>query len=328
MRAALLPTPGDPFMLAYWLRNFETWHQEVDELIVYVNGQRDPEAVAYDRRIIEEHGGRMLYSPDTVGHDGALLGLLLETSAEYVVLCEDDAYVRKPIMVGVSFVGIEDGKYDIVGSPRHEDYAGQTMEWGPYTPGALDELRHGLWPAFLFARRNDLLATDRIFGDRAWPRGGNIPGWGYVGPAACDYIGIAAEFVHLDTFFGTTFQLRAAGLRTHLVHHVRLYDPKATEDWLAEDPPWFHVTGLSTLPPVLDGTDPATLPDMDAHGGLWTRRMAWWELVTQRGADVPGMAERWRILADFRRRSGMRAEDDEAWLLRFLKWEPRAMVPA
>jgi len=28
--AALLPTPGDPLLARYWLRNYETWRDEVD----------------------------------------------------------------------------------------------------------------------------------------------------------------------------------------------------------------------------------------------------------------------------------------------------------
>lgn len=326
MRAALLPTPGDPFMLAYWLRNFETWRDQVDELVVYVNGQTDPDIVAYDRRLIEEHGGRMLYSSTTVGHDGAMAGLLHDAQADLVVLCEDDAYIRHPEAVGEAFADIEEGRFDLVGSPRHEDYFGSFMEWDEYKPGDLAELRHGLWPAFLFARRSDLLATDQIFGDRAWPRGTIIVGWGYVGPAVCDYVGIAAEFVHLDTFFGTTFQLRHAGLRTRLVHHVRLYDPKATEEWLAEDPSWFHVTGLSTLPGVLSGEDPATLPDMDAHGGLWTRRLAWWHRVWYFQPDLPGSDVRGQQYLDFMHRSGIRWDDIDAWEDRFHGWVTWAEV--
>lgn len=332
MRAALLPAPGDPFMLAYWLRNYETWRDQVDELVVCVNGQTDPEVIAYDQRIIEAVGGRMIHSPYTLGHDGAMLRLLENTEAELIVMCEDDAYVRHPEAVGASFAKIESGETDIVGSPRHEDYAGAWQEWGDYVPGDLAELRHGLWPAFLFIRRADLLATDKVFGDRAWPRGGNIQGWGYVGPAVCDYVGIAAEFVHLDTLFGTTFQLRSAGLRTDLVHHVRLYDPKATEDWLAEDPPWFHVTNLSTLNGVTAGGDPSVLPDMDEHGGLWTRRVAWW-LRTYHHSDqeTPGHAVFGVQLGDFITRTGMRPEDLAAWFARFdpwVTWDERARVAA
>jgi hypothetical protein len=222
MRAALLPTPGDPFILAYWLRNYETWRQHVDELIVYVNGQTDPEMVEYDRHIIEEHGGRMIYSPDAVGHDGALLRMTEETSAEYVVWCEDDAYVRRSMDVANGFASIESGLYDLVGSPRHEDYAGQWQEWGDYQPGDLEELRHGLWPTFLFARRRDLLATDLWWLDQHWRIGETIVGWGTVTPEACGFVGLSDEYVHLDAFFGMTFQLRAKGLRTRLVHRVRL----------------------------------------------------------------------------------------------------------
>jgi hypothetical protein len=325
MRAALLPTPGDPFILAYWLRNYETWRNEVDELIVYVNGQTDPEMVEYDRRIIEEHGGRMMYSPDAVGHDGALLAMMRETSAEYVVWCEDDAYVRKPIMVGVSFVAIEDGKTDIVGTPRHEDYAGQYVEFEPYQPGALIELRRGLWPTFLFARRADLLATDLWWLDHTWMLGDTITDWGVVTPEACKYVGISETFVHLDAFFGMTFQLRARGLRTKLIHHVRLFDPRAAEDWLAEDPPWFHITNISTLSSALAGVDPATLPDMDSHGGLWTRRLAWWRHVAGL-SDRPDAGARVEVLTRFAARAGIDPFVVAQWQARFAAWEPVAVM--
>ena len=307
MRAALLPTPGHPQMLAYWLRNFATWRNEVDELIVYVNGAR-PEDVAACWRMVTEAGGRFISSPDTAGHDGAMLRLLRETKADLIVLCEDDAYVRRPGSVEAAFARIQNGETDIVGSPRGEDYiTSPVADWGPYRPGALRELRHGLWPAFLFARRADLLATDRFFGDRGFPRGGQIPGWGYVSPDACAYIGIGAEFVHLDTFFATTFQLRNAGARTELVHHVRVYDAAATEAWLAEDPPWFHVTNLSTLWEVLAGTPPEKLPDWAPGGGLWTRRVAWWQRT---GINLEAFISRADIDRDELRR----------WHERFAPW--------
>ncbi len=304
MRAALLPTPGNPAMLAYWLRNFATWSGEVDELFVVVNGP-DPEPAA---RLAREAGARVAAFPLPIGHDGAMLELLQGTTADLVVLCEDDAYVRHPGAVRAAFDRIAAGETDIVGSPRHEDYVTSPLqEWGPYTPGDLAELRHGLWPAFLFARPADLLATDRIFGDRAWPRGGSIPGWGPVTPAVCDFIGIAAEFVHLDTLFGTTLQLRAAGLRTELIHRVRVYDPAATEEWVKADPPWLHVTGLSTLPAVLNGAPLDTLPDYGPGGGLWTRRLAWWQRC---GVDVAAFLERADIdVAELRR-----------WHERFAPW--------
>lgn len=311
MRSALLPTPGDPFMLSYWLRNYETWRDQVDELVVLVNGQSDPELQRYAIRLVQEAGGRCLVVPSRIGHDGTLLYLLQNTAADLVVLCEDDAYVRKPEVVGESFERIADGHSDLVGSPRHEDYFGQYVDFGPYVPGDLAELRHGLWPAFLFARRTDLLATDQRFGDRAWRLGEMIEGWGTVTREACEFVGIAPDYLHLDTLFGTTFQLRAKGLRTDLIHHVRVYDAKATEEWIKEDPPWVHVTGLSTLDYVLE--DRQDIPEPP----LWARRLAWWWRTT---TYQPGEDERREMLMRFADRLGIGIIELNDWAARFDKW--------
>ncbi len=324
MRAALLPTPGDPFMLSYWLRNYETWRDQVDELVVVVNGQKDPELQQYAQKIVTEAGGRCLVITDSLGHDGAMRYLLANTEADLIVMCEDDAYVRHPEAVGQAFERIEQGKTDLIGSPRHEDYFGQTQEWGTYIAGDLHELRHGLWPAFLFARRSDLMATDQRFQDQAWWIGDHIPGWGVVTPEACEFVGIGPEMVHLDTFFSTTFQLRAAGLRTELVHHVVVQDPKATEEWLAEDPPWFHVTNLSTLPAVLNGDPVETLPDWAPGGGKWTRRLAWW-LHTTYGIE-PVSDRVWR-LHEFIARADVSWVDIGTWQNRFEPWTTWADLP-
>jgi hypothetical protein len=226
MRAALLPTPGDPFMLAYWLRNYETWAAAVDDLVVLVNGQTDPEVLAYDRAIVEAAGGRFFSTPDRIGHDGAILRLLQLTGARHVVLCEDDAYVRKPAEVARAFARIEDGELDIIGSPRHEDYASSPLQvWPDELTKEHEEVRRGFWPAFLFIARDDLLSTDRIFGDRRWNIGNTIAGLDMpVTRDLCEYVGISPNYIHLDTLFGTTFQLRARNPKVELVHHVRLFD--------------------------------------------------------------------------------------------------------
>ena len=333
MRAALLPTPGDPFMLSYWLRNYETWREHVDELVVVQNGTQTAEVVEYDRRIVEAAGGRFITFPMSIGHDGAMRWLLQNTEADHIIMCEDDAYVRHPEKVGWAFDLIESGQTDLVGSPRHEDYVTSPLqEWGEYKPGDLAELRHGLWPAFLFIERRHLLETDQLFGDRGWPRGGHIEGWGPVTPEACAFIGIGAEFVHLDTFFGTTFQLRAKGLRTELVHHVRVYDAAATEAWIAEDPPWFHVTNLSTIGSVLDGTPIEQIPDCGIGGGLWTRRVAWWQRTWAfSDDDAPGADRYSALMEDFMYRARIADADVNAWGRRlggWVTWDERARVPA
>jgi glycosyltransferase involved in cell wall biosynthesis len=301
-------------MAEYWLRNFETWGEYVDQLVVCVNGPDTAEAQA----LYEKAGAKVISFPDRLGHDGAINALLDATDAEYIVLCEDDAYVRKPEAVDLAFRQIDSGVVDIVGSPRHEDYASSPLQhWPDDVNDSPTELRRGFWPAFLFARRNDLLSTNRYFGDTRWNVGERIAGWRTVTMEDCLFVGISPDFVHLDTFFGTTMQLRAKGLRIDLVHHVRLFDAAAADQWLAEDPPWFHVTGLSTLDEALSGrTD---LPDLDEHGGLWTRRLAWWYEVTM-DSRLPGKAKRFRDLMDFQRRAGIRPTDVDEWWVRFEPW--------
>ena len=69
MRAALLPTTGDPFVVAYWLRNYATWRDEVDELVVLVNSSRsDADGNAYVREQVEAAGGRVIFLDIALGH--------------------------------------------------------------------------------------------------------------------------------------------------------------------------------------------------------------------------------------------------------------------
>jgi hypothetical protein len=230
------------------------------------------------------------------------------TDAEYVVLCEDDAYVRHPSEVGKAFRAIEQNEVDVIGSPRQENYWDSPIEteWGPLTDDP-SEMRRGLWPAFLFAARMDLLGLDLT--DRRWFIGDTI-GKNVVTYDLCKAVGIADDFVHLDVMFSATFQLRET-LRIGLVNRVRTFDARATEEWVAYDPPWFHVTGLSTLEDALSGrTD---LPDMDEHGGLWTRRVAWWLRVAQ-------TTQRRLDLWDFARANGITYEAVEEWQARMDPW--------
>jgi len=304
VRAALLPTPGNPHMLRYWLANFETWREHVDELLVYINGG-DPADHEESFDLATDAGAKVVATDWSAGHAGALLALVQGTEADNVVLCEDDAYVRWPASVREAFDDAENGL--AVGSPRHEDYHGHTVAFPPYTPGDFSEMRRGLWPTFLFIKRQHLFDTDRNFSDMRWTIGSHIEGWGDVTRELCEYVGVAAEYVHLDTFFGTTFQLRAKGLRTRLVHHVRLFDAAAADNW--EPGPWFHVTGLSTLQDALSFDGSTFLPDLDEHGGLWTRRVAWWRRV---GIDM----------SEFIRLVGIREDDLAAWDRRFDRWAP------
>lgn len=307
MRAALLPTPGNEHVARYWLRNYEIWRDHVDELVVCLNG---PNGV---RAMYEAAGAKVISFPQRLGHDGAIDALLDATEAEHVVLCEDDAYVRRPFEVHRAFDAIEVGRLDIVGSPRHEDYASSPLQvWPNKMTQDKEELRRGFWPAFLFARRPDLIATDRVFGDQRWNIGEMVEGWREVTAEDCAFVGIAPDYIHLDTLFGTSIQLRSWSPNVDLVHHVRLFDAAAAEQWIDADPPWFHVTGISTLD-QLDWPLGA-LPDYGPGGGLWTRRLAWWRRI---GVDIE----------PFLARADIDPVELAKWDERFARWDPVA-VPA
>jgi hypothetical protein len=322
MRAALLPTTGDPFIVAYWLRNFATWRDEVDELIVLANAYsfRD---IDFVRREVTAAGGRFYATRTPLGHGVAIRNLIEITEADHVVLCEEDAFVRERGFVTGAFDRLEAYEVDVIGSPRGEEHV--RVEWGSYDPSDTAEIAHNLWPAFLFASNADLRVTSQQFGDRQWALGQMVEGLGLVTPEHCTLVGVAPDRIHLDTFAGTTFELRAAGLQVELVHHTRLYDLTASWKALADDPPpWFHVTGSSELPHVLNGTRPESLPDYGKGGGQWVRRLAWWERIVN-AVGAPGKAEYLDLFARFREQAGIDAAGE--WSALFDAYEGVA-VPA
>lgn len=305
MRIALLQTPGEACTVAYWLRNFETWRGEVDKLIVLVNNLYYPDIAAYDKQAFEAVGAKVTFVEGRVQH-GDCIDILLNQAYDLdpdalVVLVEDDAYVRKPGSVRAAFDRIESGQTDIIGSPRYQDHLTDPVEdvWGPITSD-FGETKRVLWPTFLFARAFDLRNTNRRFGYDIWRVGERIAGLELdVTPELCKYVG-TGEYCALDVFYGTSYQLRAAGHRIEHVNHVRPWRPEPTVEWVKEDPPWVHATELSTIlgsiMPTRPGWDPADkdqLPDLAPGGGRWTRCVAWWQRLARSNPDLPGHVERY-----------------------------------
>ena len=113
MRAALLPAGGDPFVNAYWLRHYaQLWADEVDELRIVVCGQNDPGVVRYMLdRVNEAPHARVEFFGGRTDHGAVMRYLVDQTSADHIVLLEDDAFVRHP--------GVVNERFDrIVGLPR------------------------------------------------------------------------------------------------------------------------------------------------------------------------------------------------------------------
>ena len=265
-RAALLPAGSDPFLLAHWLRNYLTWSDSVDELVVMVSGHLELEALGYiDDLIRSAPHARMAYYNHRTSHGLMLEALTRYTRAKTVMLCEDDAYIRRPGIVDEAFAFAEAG--GIVGTSRI-GYATDAII-NAATKALGDQ--HSYWPCFLFVGRDRLLATDMTLGAREWRPGDEILGTRIEQDEAS------------DTFVWASYQLRAMGLPETLHENHRL-----AGQVVPDDAPWFHVGSLS------GGHGYAfmgemTPEDFDHEIGVWhqlppgnaAQRIAWWARVWQ-----------------------------------------------
>ena len=273
MKAALLPTSGEPHLAAYWCRAYtNTWRGEVDELVVYVNG--DTAAVP----IYASVGARVLATSERLNHGAVIDMLLAETRADTVVLVEDDAFVREPRAIAMSLALVADGI--VLGCPRGGmDPAiaeAADRKWGPVV-GPDTSSGHGLWPCFLFGRTSDLRAAGS-FASRTWGSGEIIPGLGYTVP----------YLMTTDTASAAAFVLRDRCTIIPIVQHKELWQKDLPE----HGAPWLHAGGLSTDPG-------AARPDIgmdNLEGRDWAHRFWWWRRI---GLDYADDYRRARVEPDY-----------------------------
>lgn len=264
--AALLPTPGDPLVARYWLRNYEVWKGEVDELLVLVNGP-DPGVAG---SMYAGAGARVITYDHRMGHGEALNALLDSTDADTVVLLEDDAYVREPAAIWSRLDLASQGW--IIGSPRWgmapELEQASNDRWGDIV-GPDGSIGSGLWPCFLFARTEVLRATGVGFQGGEFHRGQTVPGLNYT---------IQGESAGVDTASLMAFVLRDRYPITLDVQHKELWQKKLP----ADGAPYFHAGGFSTL-----GQMPREGCGGSNEGLDWAHRVFWWRRI---GID-PGLLD-------------------------------------
>lgn len=265
-RAALLAAGADPFLNAYWLRHYRTWADEVDELHVAVCGPIPQEVVEYTQTCIENvPHARMRHLPQRTRHGQVLSLLLGETSADHVLLIEDDAFIRRPGIIDEAFGLIERGETDLIGCPR-DSYASESLISAARERFGDEPRGLAFWPCFLFVARDRLEATDKVFDSTIWPSGSAFLGT------------TLTEEAEADTFIWASYQLRDQGLLVSLRDGYRLGDP------IPADAPWFHVGSLSSghgwawqgdLTPERYGAEVDTWSRLPA--GEAAKRMAWWQ---------------------------------------------------
>jgi hypothetical protein len=248
---------GDPFLTAYWLRNYETWRGEVDQLVI---GLIDPgeevqahiAALAPDARIVTIHR--------RMPHGRVMELLLSETDADEILFVEDDAYVRHPGVVDAAFRALAD--VDVVGTLRGPDIIDGV------------EFSH-LLPCFLFARRETLAGLD--FGTAN-----------------------GSDGIHRDTFGMASFALRDKRLDVRKPYLIPYKVPARPqfESWITDDPPWFHVGGLSMGYGGWLGNDIGQEPYGEDLGWDLACRIAWWERCLAETDGLPGPRARYRAALD------------------------------
>lgn len=281
-RAAILPFPGDPFLLNYWLHFFDTvWGDEVDKLYVYLNSPIEKPVVDYIRSLCASRPKiNFTYEDHQIEHGDVINRTLDLVTEELVMLVEDDGFIFKKGMVDRCFGYLESGDYDIVGSKRGscsiEILTRAKQLWGLDYAGEGDQ-GCNFWPNFFFTKKSTLIATDRNFAARSWKKGEEIVALSRPGDP---YLAQGDPAVG-DTFVNTSLQLQAAfpqerikyipqyhGSPDDLEHSSRSYN---IFDGLA---PWCHIGSLSSgVGGILQ----------DGHGRALTRRL----LDPDKGENYP-----------------------------------------
>jgi hypothetical protein len=204
-RAVILPYPGDPFLINYWLNLYDqVWGEEIHKLYVYLNSPIEKEVVDYiEERVKRSKNTVFIHNNVQIGHGESIDACLDLVQEDILMLIEDDTFVFKKGVIDECFKKIESGYYDIVGSKRGS-CSFEIMKWARIKFG-IDYTGEGdqgpnFWPSLFFCKTKILRETDRIFGARAWKKGERVE-W-------IDHIIQNEDIACGDTFVNTSLQLR------------------------------------------------------------------------------------------------------------------------
>jgi glycosyltransferase involved in cell wall biosynthesis len=211
-RAAILPTPGDPFINGLWLSSFRLWKNEVDKLYVCVNSGLDDEVLEYTKEIYEREGAEVLLQSSFAGHGVAINKCLDACREKNILLLEDDFYILQRNQVDRLFNIIENGEVDAVVSSRGSCSAGlHTKINEVFGLTGQVSLVPNFWPCLYLSDKKHLIETDRWLDSVNFYNGDRVDDLDWT--VNCDE--------HGDTFVGTSIQLRSKGLRFHYEEQYR-----------------------------------------------------------------------------------------------------------
>lgn len=251
-RAVILPFPGDPFLLNYWLSLFDKyWGEEIDKLYIYFNSTIEQGMVDYIQSLCASRPTiQLIYNPVQIEHGDAINKTLDLVTEDYVMLIEDDAFIFRSGMIDWCFTQVEEGGYDIVGSKRNscstEILKKAKQVFGIPYDGEGDQ-GPNFWPSFFFCKKDLLLKTNRYFGAKAWKKGEVIE--------VLDNHVVEDDVIASDTFVWASLQLHALvperkilyvpqyhGHPDDLDHFITHY----RHSMFGGEAPWCHIGSLSS----------------------------------------------------------------------------------
>ncbi len=167
-RAALLPSPGDPFVLLHFYHYFCTvWQDEVDMLYICINSDIELDIVTKLIDQLKHPKVKVIFTPQTLGH-GKAISLMLELcDQDSVVLMEDDSIVFKKGEVAKQFEDIENNTHVFTGSPRMScppDIAENLKKEFNLDYSGFGDKGPNFWPCFFYISTPLLKSTTRWFG--------------------------------------------------------------------------------------------------------------------------------------------------------------------
>lgn len=252
-RAVLLPTPGDPFLLEYWLNLYKRyWKNAIDGLYVYINSPIPDDVVAYNTELLHDVGvKKILYANTMIDHGRALEELLDEVDEDYVLIIEDDGFIFKSGKVDACFQRLERTNYEVVASKRGSCSPSileqASDKWGLRYDGYGDQ-GCNFWPNFLFIRTKLLKSIGGDFGAARWEAGETIEGLDMTTPVMANG----------DTFVSASLRIRGA--------LDKLDHPAPDESFNSDSYIWYE-------PQYHGNTD--DMPDHDMKQGIWSEDCYW-----------------------------------------------------
>lgn len=247
MRVVLGPQSSDPFLTLFVYQLFKKyWYEEVDKMYILFNVEMERGYIGeLTSTLSKDPKVSLLYQPFSVGHGEGIRQLLQMSMGENVMLLEDDGFIFTPGFVSENFRLLENGEFDLIGSPRRscsQEIWDKSQERYNIDYTGVGDKGPNFWPNFLFTKKELLLKTDQNFGSVLFKAGEYCKELDYTFKE--DNAG--------DTFVYASMQMRAMGIRVKEIPQFHSFPSEVTDkdlkfnNWQNGNPTHLHGGSLSS----------------------------------------------------------------------------------